>query len=76
LEEAFLLYAVIDLEYKYNIGLKTFECNRNILVKEACEKFHPIFLKHWSGKLSNVLKTMSSPFCASVLFITKGDTQI
>lgn len=50
LEEAFLLYAVLDASKKHDLTLDSFSCNRNELVENIASKYHDAFIKKWGGR--------------------------
>lgn len=50
LEDAFLLYASLEVMKKYNLQLETILCSRNGLSELVVGKFHAAFVKRWSGK--------------------------
>ena len=49
-EEAFILFAALQVCKKYNIKLKNSSSSRNDIVEEITEEFHNAFIQHWSGK--------------------------
>jgi len=50
LEEAFLLYACLEIIKKYNLQLDNISRNRNNLAEMVAGKFHDAFVKKWSGE--------------------------
>ena len=50
LEEAFLLYASLEVLHKHGLVLKDIPCNRNNLAEAVAEQFHDAFVKKWGGK--------------------------
>lgn len=50
LEEAFLLYACLEIMKKYSLQLDSISCNRNDLAEMMAGKFHDAFVEKWSGE--------------------------
>ena len=47
LEDAFLLYASLEVMKKYNLQLENILCNRNGLSEMVVGKFHDAFVQRW-----------------------------
>ena len=50
LEDAFLLFASLEVMKKYNLQLENVLCNRNGLSELVVGQFHDAFAKKWGGK--------------------------
>ncbi len=50
LEEAFLLFAVLKINFEYDLGIRDIGYDRNTLVEGIIEIFREKFLKRWSGE--------------------------
>ena len=50
LEDAFLLFASLEVMKKYNLQLDNILCNRNGLCELVVGQFHDAFARKWSGK--------------------------
>ena len=50
LEDAFLLFAVLEVMKKYNLQLENILCNHNGLSELVVGQFHDPFAKKWGGK--------------------------
>ena len=49
LEDAFLLYASLEVMKKYNLLLENIVGNRNSLSEMAVKMFHDAFVQRWGG---------------------------
>ena len=47
LEDAFLLYASLEVMKKYNLPLENIVCNRNGLSEMVVTMFHDAFVQRW-----------------------------
>ncbi len=50
LEEAFLLFAVLKINFEYDLGIRDIGYDRNTLVEGIIEIFREKFLKQWIGE--------------------------
>ena len=50
LEEAFLLFASLEVLKKFGLALKTIPCNQNDLAEAITDQFYEAFVKKWGGK--------------------------
>lgn len=50
LEEAFLLFASLEVLHKYELPLRDVPCNRNKLAETITETFHDAFVARWGGE--------------------------
>ncbi len=49
LEDAFILFAVLEMHFKCDLELKTIEYDRNKIVQDICDTFRKKFISRWTG---------------------------